>query len=449
MDILEKSGVAAMAALNASYRSSEGKEGKAMNAAIHTDEIKTLAEYRNLNPERKENNKLMRTYVIPLTLDNGERIDLIVNSKGQDMACVLYDEEGNQKSFELTSRMKKDILKDVEGKSFSADDFCKLKSELIPETLEEFSKKVEKGNLVPEGKKDVEKRLADIKKGNEEKEDDGLTVEEAAIATGLGEDILSQFADENGKILGIRKTSDIENLSKQLDYDLGSASSEVILLRVNDGTTKDKGYVLNSDGSIIYSSIDGRGNPELVTDLVNTGSVGDDIANVDKAIEDREAESKKIIYEDPSSGEKEVKYAEKGTVKEIEGYVMDVQVLLREMEEQIIQLENNMDMRNSERLDQQGEIAFNSAKRMSDLQSAYGVVQPQMISEMENRGKYYKQKSEEERMKESILEVGEAVVGAVAGTIMPGNALTKANEHTHAEEHTLPEGPWDKPNIIH
>ncbi len=432
LTMLDKAGIAAMVALNASYRPREGREGKVMDVAIQTDKIRTLAEYREMNPEkfstwnpeRKDNNKLMRTYVIPIQLATGEEIDLIVNSKGQDMACVYRDEEGNENSFHLTSRMQKEILKDALGEEVTAQEFHDIKKVLIPETLEEFTKKVEKGNLVPEGKKDIEKRLADAGKNNEEKDDDGLTVEEAAAVTGLGEDVLSQFADENGKILGIRKTSDIENLSKQLDFELGLASSEVILLRVNDGGNKDRGYVLSPDGTILYSSMDGIGNTELVTDIVNTGSVGDDIDNIDKAIEDREAESKKIIYEDPSSGEKEIKYAEKGTVKEIEGYVMDVQVLLREMEEEITKLENNMDMRNSERLDQQGEIVFNSAKRMSDLQSAYGVLQPQMISEMENRGKYYKQKSEEERMKEGFLEVGGAAVGAVVGIVMGEKALT-------------------------
>ena len=47
------------------------------------------------HPEKMDNDKLMRTYVIPLVLDNGEQIDLIVNSKGQDMACVYLDEDSN------------------------------------------------------------------------------------------------------------------------------------------------------------------------------------------------------------------------------------------------------------------------------------------------------------------------------------------------------------------
>lgn len=430
LTMLDKAGIAAMASLNASYRSSEGKEGKAMNAAIHTDEIKTLAEYRNLNPERKENNKLMRTYVIPLTLDNGERIDLIVNSKGQDMACVYYDEEGNQKSFELTSRMKKDILKDVEGEKFSKEDFCEITRELIPETLDEFSEKVEKGKLVPEGKKDVKKRLSDSKKGVEKDQEDGLTVEEAAAATGLGEDVLAQFADENGRILGIRTTSDIENLSKQLDFELGQASSEVILLRVNDGTNKDKGYVLSPDGTILYSSMDGRGNTELVTDIVNTGSVGDDIDNVDKAVRDKAAESKKIVYEMSDSG-KTIEYAEKGNEKEVEGYEMDADVILKEVEKSIQDIDNS-DCKSSEKFDKKGHAIFFASQKLKNLQTAYGVHEPVKVEELENRAKENWRLAEEEKMKESIVETAVGIANVAIPFKRPEGNDPREQNHDHS-----------------
>lgn len=419
LTMLDKAGIAAMAALNASYRPREGREGKVMDVAIQTDKIRTLAEYREMNPEkfstwnpeRKDNNKLMRTYVIPIQLATGEEIDLIVNSKGQDMACVYRDEEGNENSFHLTSRMQKEILKDALGEEVTAQEFHDIKKVLIPETLEEFTKKVEKGNLVPEGKKDIEKRLADAGKNNEEKEDDGLTVEEAAAATGLGEDVLSQFADENGKILGIRKTSDVENLSKQLDFELGLASSEVILLRVNDGGNKDRGYVLSPDGTILYSSMDGIGNTELVTDIVNTGSVGDDIQDVDQIVRDKEAESKKIVYEMADTG-KTIEYAEKGNEKEVEGYEMDAEVILQEIETSIQNIEGK-DCLNSEKYQEKGNVLFFASQKLKNLQTAYGVYEPNKVSELEERAKANWRQEVVEKEKENAIEFVQDLAGAI------------------------------------
>lgn len=436
LTMLDKAHVARMAIMNASYRPREGKERSVFSdAAIDIDKIRTLAEYREMNPEkfstwnpeRKDNNKLMRTYVIPITLPSGEEIDLIVNSKGQDMACVYRDEEGNENSFHLTSRMQKEILKDALGQEMSKENFHEIQRILIPKTLEEFTEKVEKDKLVPEGKKDIQKRLKDAGKSDEEK-DDGLTIEEAAAVTGLGEDVLEKFADENGRILGIRKTSDIENLSKQLDYELGLATSEVILLRVNDGTTKDKGYILSPDGNILYSSMDGRGNTELVTDIVNTGSAGDDIEDIDQTIKDKEADSKKVVYENPVSGQKDIQYAEKGTVKEIDGYENDAKIILMEMES-AIQSIDSMDIKQSAKFNQMGDKVFEAAQRLEDLQTAYGVLEIETVRNLTERANYYKEEAQKEEIKEGFLEVGGAVVGAVVGTVMGEKALTDSGKN--------------------
>lgn len=419
LTMLDKAGIAAMAALNASYRPREGREGKAMDAAIQTDKIRTLAEYRRMNtekfstwnPEREDSNKLMRTYVIPITLASGEEIDLIVNSKGQDMACIYHDEDGNDISFHLTSRMQKEILKDALGEEMSREKFTDIQRILLPKTLEEFTEKVEKDKLVPEGKKDIEKRLQEDGKNLDEEEEEGLTVEEAAAATGIEEDVLSQFEDENGKIYGIRKTNDIENLSKQLDYELGLASSEVILLRVNDGATKDKGYVLNTDGTILYSSMDGRGNTELVTDIVNTGSVGDDIENVDKAVRDKEADSKKIVYE-MSDGGKTIEYAEKGNEKEVEGYEMDAEVVLQEVETSMQNI-GSQDCPYSEKCQQNGDVLFFASQKLKNLQTAYGVYEPNKVSELEERAKANWRQQVVEKEKEDAVGFVQDLAGAI------------------------------------
>ena len=145
---IDKCFVAALATMNASYLSREGNVRSASNAAIDTMKIKTLAEYykgdpekfKTYDPSKLDDNKLMRTYVIPLVLDNGETLDLIVNSKGQDMACVFLDEDSKEHQFQLTPRMKNEIMRNgingIETK-LNVSDF------LEPKTLEEFKKEEE------------------------------------------------------------------------------------------------------------------------------------------------------------------------------------------------------------------------------------------------------------------------------------------------------------------
>lgn len=451
LTMVDKAHVARMAIMNASYRPREGKEGSVLaDAAIKTEDIKTLAEYRAMNtekistwnPEREDNNNLMKTYVIPIQLPSGEEIDLIVNSKGQDMACVYRDEEGNINSFHLTSRMQKEILKDALGQEMSKENFHEIQRILLPQTLEEFTKKVEKDDLVPEGKKDIQRRLSNEGKNlgeDEEDKEEGLTIEEAAIATGLSEDILSKFADENGRILGIRETTDVENLSKQLDFELGLASSKVILVRVNDGANKDKGYILSPEGDILYSSLDGRGNPELITDLVNPGSVGDDIDNIDKAIEDKQAKSKEIVYENPVSGKKDIQYAEKGTVKEIDGYESEANTILMEMETRIEAIKS-MDIDESEKFRLMGEKTFETAKRIDGLQTAYGVLEIQIVKELCSRASYYRECEQKELMKEGFLEAGENAIETVLDIVDAVNPLSKSSGYDSRDKMAEREG---------
>ena len=429
LTMIDKAHIARMAIMNASYRPREGKERSVFSdAAIKTEEIKTLAEYRAMNteklstwnPEREDNNKLMRTYVIPIQLPSGEEIDLIVNAKGQDMACVYRDEEGNMNSFHLTSRMQKEILKDALGEEFSKEDFAKIQTVLLPKTLEDFTEKVEKDKLVPEGKKDIKKRMKDSgnKIQDEDEKEEGLTIEEAAAATGLSEDILEKFANENGRILGIRVTDDVEGLSKQINFEIDSPN--VIMIRVNDGANKDKGYILSPDGKILYSSLDGRGNPELITDLVNTGSVGDNIDNIDKAIEDKQADCKKVVYENPVSGKKDIQYAEKGTAKEIDGYESDAKTILMEKQMEIEAIKS-MDIEDSEKFKLMGEKTFEAAKKMDGLQTEYGVLETQSVRDLTSEANYYGECEQKSLMKEGFLNVGENVMDTVLDIVTPPN----------------------------
>lgn len=185
LTFLDKCWVASEATMNASCIDREGNSHKLMNAAIETEKITTLADYmkygdtrpKNFDPSLRDNEKLMRTYVVPVTLFNGEKIDVIVNSRGQDMACVYFDREGNQNQFLVTPRMQKEImskgLKNVEG-IISTE---MAKEGLIPKSLDEFSEEVAKDTLVPKNAKETVDKIkakepdADIRATDEPEEE--------------------------------------------------------------------------------------------------------------------------------------------------------------------------------------------------------------------------------------------------------------------------------------
>lgn len=441
LNIFDQSWIAAKASLNASYRPRESSEGKVLNAAIKTEEIRTLAEYRKMNPEklstwnpeRKDIDKLMEIYVVPIVLPTGEQIDVIVNQKGQDMACIYLDADGNKESFHLTTRMQNELKRSMNGTELKMDP-KEIERLLTPETLEEFTELAAKDKLVPKNPEEVKDRVKEAR-GQEaaqeqEQEQEGMTIEEASATTGISKDILEQFADENGQIVGIRKTTDIEGLSQELDYELGNASSEVILLRVNDGTTQNKGYVLDSNGNIMYSSLDGRGNPEVVTDIVRTGSNGDSFENVDDAIKDAEAESRQVEYtsiSEHSRLSKNVEYAEKGTEKEIQGYEREAMEKMAALTQKIKSIEDSS-AKESEKLQQRGDSIYATSQELSDLQTAYGVHEPRMIEELNSMANDAWGKVPTAKLKEDALEIGGAVVGAVAGALMGEDALMNTKE---------------------
>ncbi len=440
LNIFDQSWIAAKASLNASYRPRENSEGKVLNAAIKTEEIRTLAEYRKMNPEklstwnpeRKDIDKLMEIYVVPIVLPTGEQIDVIVNQKGQDMACIYLDEESNERSFHLTTRMQNELKKSMTGAELKMDP-KEIERILTPKTLEEFTELAAKDKLVPKNPEEVKDRVKESRgqEGVQEQEqEEGMTIEEASATTGINKDTLEKFADENGRIVGIRKTTDVEGLSQELDYELGNASSEVILLRVNDGTTQNKGYVLDSSGNIMYSSLDGRGNPEVVTDIVRTGSNGDSFESVDDAIKDAEAESRQVEYtsiSEHSALSKNVEYAEKGTEKEIQGYERDAMEKMAELTQKIKSIEDSS-AKESEKLQQRGDSIYATSQELSNLQTAYGVHEPRMIEELNNMANDAWGKVPTAKLKEDVLEIGGAVVGAVAGALMGEDALMNTKE---------------------
>lgn len=296
LGFVDKCMVAAMAAMNSSYMSENGNTGKTANAAIETEKIKTLGEYYNDNFMGQgkyiadiDNQKLMRTYVVPLVLPTGEKVDLIINSKGQDMACVFPNASSSKEQFSLTPRMEKEIentlrTKGIDGLTMSSSVLLKLDDLVKPETMTEFTKSVEEDNLVPDTPR---KTIAKVKE-KEEKSDiqvdgddqlydiagkDGMSPAEiqeeiskeeqrlTAIAesAGMSLDELKKFCLENkltsDAIKGVAVVNDPAQLSPFLDgMELGNESGKVVVIKTEENGMQTRARVASQSGKTLVDN---------------------------------------------------------------------------------------------------------------------------------------------------------------------------------------------------
>ena len=291
LSFLDKSWVAAESSMNASCIDRDGKSHNLMGAAIDTKNITTLDEYmryadpklKNITEPMKDNEKLMRTYVIPVTLENGQNIDVIVNQKGQDMACVFLDIEGKENQFAVTPRMQKEILskglKNIEGVISTEI----AKEGLIPKTLEEFEEAVEKDTLVPKNAKESVEKIkekapsADIKavEGEEEEKDTKQNEEETEIPEGAKDDV-SKFREnyKGGKLKQVLEVDDPESINDKLDGNTGitKEGGKVYCLRFADSgaSLSDKVVMIQGEKVVENSKYD-NDMTELMNDKTQNG----------------------------------------------------------------------------------------------------------------------------------------------------------------------------------
>lgn len=289
LTFLDKCWVAAEATMNASCIDRNGNSHKVMNTAIDTKGITTLAEYmrfyditkmKNLDPSKQDNEKLMSTYVIPVTLQTGEKIDVIINQKGQDMACVFLDKEGKQNGFAVTPRMQKEILasgmKNIEGIINTEI----AKEGLIPKTLEEFEEEVSKDTLVPKTSKETVAKIkeklpdADIKEIEDGREDNEQTLEksnqeEKELPSDV-KDAVAKFREKykGGKLKQILEVDDPSSINEKLDGNTGIMQNggKVHCLRFADSGAGmgDKVIMIQGDRIIENSKYDSD-----MTELMN------------------------------------------------------------------------------------------------------------------------------------------------------------------------------------
>lgn len=485
---VDKCMVAAMATMNASYLSREGNVRSASNAAIETMQIKTLAEYykgdpeklKTYDPSKMDNDKLMRSYVIPLVLDNGETIDLIVNSKGQDMACVYLDEDSKESQFALTPRMKTEIENAVKKNGINGIktkmDISEIEKMMQPDTLEEFTEAVSKDNLVPKSPRDTIAKVkskdenADIQMANDEvfeiEDEENKTPEEIQNDISLEEKRLQGIAEKAGMSLedikkfclenrltskaikGAREIVDVDGLENalngtQLD---DNSSSSVVVIKTQEEGLKNRARIVNKSG---HTKFDNPKYDEQLLPLVpETQTV--------EAVKDYEKNDKSKKYEDIviKNDDNET------TVEYIEGNKTDTAIfeekfnkLQLEYKQKLEKIENS-DKSPVEKSEAKEELAGEFYASVIDIERQTGVNATEVKDKALDNAEDAVIEDDKTKITEGMNTLGEAsgaVVGAVVGATMAENALmsNKENEHNHPEEHHFPEGPWDNPNNHH
>lgn len=367
------------------------------------------------------------------------------NLKKGDILTIDPDKEGKENGtefdpefIEYCRNVLKENLKDVKNIDIVIDDVSDeaILNILGLKTYEDiiymsskgggFEKQIQKMASKPETKNKAikelvadsnEEKATEIEKeinGEEMAEDDkeGMTVEEAAVVTGISAEILDNFVNENGKILGIRTTDDVDTLSKQMGEEINITGTEVVLLKVAGPTGKDQGFVLDKEGNNLLSP--DVADTTLVTELVRDGANGDNISSINDAIKDNDVNSKKIEYTNAITGKTEVGFAEQGSQKEINGYESDLKLIMVKLEQQLSMIEQSGG-RDSEKLNMKGEVLLSAANQISDLQVAYGVIEMTAVDDHTNRGLDALAAAEEAKVKEGFLDAGKAVLGAFTG----------------------------------
>lgn len=307
---LEQCFIASKASENGSALSSKGKYFKLRDCGIDTKKISTLGDYlskqrldegKSFDSEEitdlRDDENLAKVYVVPVILPNGEEVQVIVNQKGQDMACIYRDQEGNQKTFQLTERMEEEIvpngLEEIVGRKV-------IEQELLAKDLDEFAEKVSKDELVPKTREEALKRVSPEtekeSKGEDAKKVDAKKVE-AEIEEAEKEvpaearDIIAEICSEHD--LDIRNLKEVMEVEPEVindnleDTGIQENNGTVYCLRFRDGGNL-QGRVVMVQGS---KAIDNRNYDSYMNDYMNEH-------RGERYVESAEDEHDKLIYTD-------------------------------------------------------------------------------------------------------------------------------------------------------
>lgn len=295
---IEKCWVASKTSLNASALDLEGNSVDLKKCGIDTMKISTLGDYladkrmkegKEINLDLRDDKELAKKFVVPVILPNGQEIEVIVNQNGQDEACMYRDEQGNEREFQLTPRMKKSIedmtpenLKDVIGEEL-------YKTEFLPETLDDYAEKVQKEELVPKDKKHAIKmaglKTEEVTQEEKEQEQAEKQIPEEA------RDKIAKICSENN--LNIKDLKEVMEVQPEVIQD----NLEQTGIKENDGRVyclrfRDEGKL---DGRVVMSqgekTVDERRYDDYMNDYM-------DQHKGQKRVKEVECEHDKLEYTD-------------------------------------------------------------------------------------------------------------------------------------------------------
>lgn len=435
-------GMKAFIAAEVAFNSNFGEMSR-KNGAADTQNIMTLSDYmkkenpdklKNWNPELRDDNKLMTTYVVPMTMPNGERIDIVVNSKGHDIAQIYINEDPKNR-FHLDDSVKDKIRMMTEG---AIDKNKAYEREFIPKNLDELAEKISKDELVPKTQEDVKERKqkADSRAVEKEQssEEEEKTVEEVAKELGVPPTAIESFCKDNNinqnRIKGsniIQNTSKLQRqLGTKLDAPIGAS---VIALRVDGVDGKNKLAVVGLDGATLdfnETHSGERDEDELLADICPEGANGTIEQETDENIKDEieleQDNGDKIEYEANVNKEGNIEYFQERFNK-----IKDAMKSAKE------QVENDTSLNKADKARMLADLEADEYVQLEQLQKETGIQIPELSSKELEEAQNAENKAEMEETKELI----KGVTGGVITTAAAISGLTQDDEKvrlTPAEE---------------
>lgn len=431
--------VASQVALNSNFG-----EMSRRNGAADTKNIMTLADYlkvekndklKNYNPELKDDDRLMKTYVVPLTMPNGERIDIVVNSKGHDIAQIYINEDPENR-FHLDDSVKDKIRMMTEG---AIDKNANYEKEFVPKNLEELAEKISKDELIPKTQDEVKEReqKADAKafekeKNKDEEENDNKEVkdEQDGIEQGESEKSLEEVAAElnvpvgavetfcrdqkinPNKIKGSNIIQNTEKLQRQLGTKLqAQEGTDVIALRVDGVDGTQKLAVIGMDGATLdfnQSHPGEKDEEQLLSEICPTGSNGKIGKETDETLKDT------LELEDGDGSKKEYE-ANINREGNIEYFKERYEKIKQEAENAKNEIKNDGTLSPADKARKLADLEANEYADLEQLQKETGIIIDSKSKEELAEAQQAENNAELTYGTEKAKEVASTTLGTMAG----------------------------------
>ncbi len=418
-------GMKAFIAAEVAFNSNFGEMSR-KNGAADTQNIMTLSDYmkkekpdklKNWNPELRDDNKLMTTYVVPMTMPNGERIDIVVNSKGHDIAQIYINEDPKNR-FHLDDSVKDKIRMMTEG---AIDKNKAYEREFIPRNLDELAEKISKDELIPKTSEEVKEREAKADKRAFEQEEKGndedeKTVEEVAQELGAPPSAIEKFCEDQGIKPGSIKGSNFIQNSSKLQRQLGNkinvpVGAPVLALRVSGIDNDTKLAIVGVDGETLdfnEAHSGERDEDRLLSELCPEGSNG-------KFNEEPEIDDSVTVKENGVEQEYEADLSEQAKKELFEERVAKIKATVESARAEI---ENDSSLSKSEMARLLADLEASEYAELEALQRETGVYSDEISKKELAEAQSAENKAEIEETKDVIKGVAGATIataGAIAG----------------------------------